>query len=122
MESGSYYWKVAAVTTAGKKGPFSRHRRFRVSSEKIKDRTDAEPPVLEITEFVPVGQMVIVNGRTEPGATLWADNEKIEVSDDGIFYAVLRLRKEGVNKLRFVAQDTAGNEAEIVKSTYVELY
>jgi hypothetical protein len=120
--SGSYYWKVAAVTVAGKRGPFSNHRRFRVSSQKIMDRSDNEPPVLEITEFVPIGLMVIVNGRTEPGATLWADNEKIEVSDDGVFYAVLRLRKEGVNQLRFVAQDTAGNEAEIVKSTYVELY
>jgi hypothetical protein len=120
--SGSYYWKVAAVAAAGTRGPFSGHRRFRVSSQKIMDRSDSEPPVLEITEFVPIGLMVIVNGRTEPGATLWADNEKIEVSDDGIFYAVLRLRKEGVNQLRFVAQDTAGNEAEVVKSTYVEMY
>ena len=88
-------------------GPFSSMRRFRVSSEKIRDRSDTEPPELEITEFVPIGMMVIVNGRTEPGATLWAENEQIDVSDDGTFYTVIRLRKEGVNELRFVAQDTA---------------
>ena len=66
--------------------------------------------------------MVIVNGRTEPGSTLWIDNEKIDVDDDGTFYAVVRLRKEGLNEIRFVAQDTAGNETELVRSTYVEMY
>jgi hypothetical protein len=122
VPSGSYFWRVAAISGNGKRGPFSKHRRFRVSSQKIRDRGDEVPPQLEITEFVPVGLMVIVNGRTEPGATLWADNEKVDVFDDGTFYAVLRLRKEGVNELRFVAQDTAGNETELVRSTYVEIF
>ena len=66
--------------------------------------------------------MVIVNGRTEPGATLWIDNEKIDVYDDGTFYAVVRLRKEGLNEIRFVSQDAGGNETEIMRSTYVEMY
>jgi hypothetical protein len=119
---GSYFWKVAAISNSGKRGPFCKQRRFRVSSQKIRDRGDELPPQLEITEFVPVGLMVIVNGHTEPGATLWADNEKVDVFDDGTFYAVLRLRKEGLNELRFVAQDTAGNETEVVRSTYVEIF
>jgi hypothetical protein len=119
---GTYYWRVAAISAAGLKGPFSTPRRFRISSQKIRDRTDVEPPDLEITEFVHIGMMVIVNGRTEPGATLWADNEKIDVYDDGTFYSVIRLRREGLNKLRFVSQDTAGNEASLVKSAYVETF
>jgi len=122
VPAGTYFWRVAAISGSGKRGPYSKHRRFRVSSEKIRDRADSQPPRLEITEFVPVGLMVIVNGHTEPGATLWADNEKVDVFDDGTFYSVLRLRKEGINELRFVAQDTAGNETEVVKSTYVEIY
>ena len=122
VPTGSYYWKVSAIAANGKAGPFSSMRRFRVSSEKIRDRSDTEPPVLEITEFVPIGMMVIVNGRTEPGATLWAENEQIDVSDDGTFYTVIRLRKEGVNELRFVAQDTAGNEQVVKKPAYVELF
>jgi len=66
--------------------------------------------------------MVIVNGRTEPGATLWINNEKTETYDDGTFYAVVRLRKEGMNDIRFVSQDTAGNEAELTKTAYVEMH
>jgi hypothetical protein len=122
VPAGSYYWKVAVITSADATGPFSPTRRFRVSSQKIRDRSDVVAPELEITEFVPIGMMVIVNGRTEPGATLWINNEKTETYDDGTFYAVVRLRKEGMNNIRFVAQDTAGNEAELTKTAYVEMH
>ena len=121
-DPGSYYWRVAAVSDGGIKGPFSNARRFRIASQQIRDRSDTEAPVLEVTEFVPIGQMVIINGRTEPGSTLWVDNNKVEVYDDGSFNAVVKLRKEGLNELLLVAQDTAGNETTLNKSAYVELY
>ena len=76
----------------------------------------------EVLAALTIGSMVIVNGQTEPGATLWIDNEKIEVSDDGTFYAVVRLRKEGVNEIRFVVQDTAGNETDVERRAYVETF
>ena len=122
VAEGAYHWQVAAITEDGLTGEYSAARRFRVSSQRIKDRADSEPPVLDISEFVQIGMMVIVSGRTEPGATLWADDEKIEVADNGDFYAVIRLRQEGNNDIRFVAQDTAGNEAKIVKRAYVDVY
>jgi hypothetical protein len=119
---GSYYWRVAAISDHGGIGPYSDARRFRIASERIHDQTDTEPPVLDIAEFVPIGAMVIVNGRTEPGATLWVDEEKVDVADDGRFYAVVRLRREGLNRIRFVAQDTAGNESSLSKTALVEAY
>jgi hypothetical protein len=122
VQPGSYYWKVAAVSTRGVTGPFSSPRRFRVSSQQIRDRTDKAPPDLEISDFVAIGAMVVVNGRTEPGANLWVDDEKIEVAENGTFYAVIRLRREGLNELQFVAQDTAGNETALARSAYVENY
>jgi len=122
VPEGAFHWRVAAISPAGVPGPFSSPRRFRVSSQRIRDRSDGEPPALDITEFLSVGAMVIVNGRTEPGASLWVENERIDVYDDGTFYAVVRLRKEGLNDLRFVAQDTAGNETEIRRQTYLEIY
>jgi len=71
---------------------------------------------------VSFGPMVVVNGKTEPGATLWVDSEKVDVLDSGQFSTVVRLRREGFNEVRFVAQDSAGNETELVRKTYVELY
>ena len=66
--------------------------------------------------------MVIINGRTEPGSTLWVDNEKVDVHDDGRFYTVVRLRKEGMNELKLRAQDNAGNEAALTRNAYVETF
>lgn len=122
VPTGTYYWRVAALNPDGARGPFSEARRFRVTSQQIRDAADAEPPPLEIHDFVAVGAMVIVNGSTEPGASLWIDNEKVEVNDNGTFYAVVRLRKEGLNELAFVAQDTAGNETAIRRPAYYEMF
>ena len=114
---------MAAIANAeGVVGPFSEVRRFRVSSQQIRDKTDNEPPKLDIDEFVPIGQMVIINGATEPGSTLWVDSQKIDLYEDGRFNAVVRLRTEGVNDVRIVAQDTAGNETVVTRSAFVEVY
>ncbi len=119
---GDYYWRVAAISRAGVRGPFSDPRRFRVSSQKIRDREDTIPPALEITGFVAVGPMLIINGHTEPGASLWVENERVDVSEDGSFYSVLRLKKEGVSQIRLVAQDNAGNERVLTRPAFVESY
>ncbi len=122
IRTGDYYWKVATVSPAGVRGPYSETRRFRVTSEKIRDTEDTTPPVLELTEKVQTGPMLILNGRTEPGALLWVDNEKVDVYDDGTFYAVVRLRKEGVNDVQIVAQDAAGNVRKMTHRAYVDPY
>ena len=122
IRPGDYYWKVAAVSASGVRGPDSPARRFRVTSHKIRDRDDTAAPALEITEDVQTGPMLILNGKTEPGALLWVDNEKVEVTDDGRFYAVIRLRKEGVNEVALAAQDAAGNVRKLTHRAYVDPY
>lgn len=122
IRAGEYYWKVASISKAGVRGPYSESRRFRVTAQKIRDREDTTPPILEITENVQTGPMLILNGRTEPGALLWVDNEKVDVTGDGTFYAVIRLRKEGVNDVSLVAQDAAGNVRKVTHRAYVDPY
>jgi len=122
VEPGEYYWRVAAISPASVRGPYSEVRRFRITAQKISDKDDTTPPGLAITENVQTGPMLILNGRTEPGALLWVDNEKVEVTDDGTFYAVIRLRKEGVNDVSIVAQDAAGNVKKVTHRAYVDPY
>ena len=66
-----------------------------MTSQKLRDREDTTPPILEITESVQTGPMLILNGRTEPGALLWVDNEKVDVDRRRHVYAVIRLREGG---------------------------
>jgi hypothetical protein len=122
IPSGTYFWKVSAESLSGAEGPFSEVRSFRVTSQRIRDAGDKTPPKLEILEPVQTGPMLIINGKTEPGALLWIDGEKVDVYDDGSFYAVVRLRKEGVNEVVFEAQDAAGNKARVTKRALVESY
>ena len=122
IQPGEYYWKVASVTAEGVQGSYTAPWRFRVTTQALHDKADTTPPNLEITENVQSGPMLILNGRTEPGALLWVDNEKVEVSADGAFYAVIRLRKEGVNDIVLMAQDAAGNVRKLTHRAYVEPY
>ncbi len=119
---GEYYWKVASVFPDGVRGSYSEPWRFRVTSQSLHDREDTTPPILEITESVQSGPMLILNGRTESGAHLWVDNEKVDVTDDGTFYAVIRLRKEGVNDVSLLAQDASGNARKMTHRAYVDPY
>lgn len=122
IKPGEYYWKVASVTAAAVRGPYSAPRRFRVTTHILRDTEDKTPPSLEITEHVQSGPMLILNGKTEPGALLWVDNEKVNVSDSGAFYAVIRLRKEGVNDVVLQAQDASGNVRKLTHRAYVDPY
>jgi hypothetical protein len=122
VPAGEYFWRVAAVGPEGATGPFSEPRRFRITSQKIRDREDSTAPELQVTEKVQTGSMLILNGKTEPGAVLWVDDEKVEVSEDGSFYAVVRLRKEGVNEIVLVVQDAAGNQRKVSQKAFVDAF
>lgn len=117
---GEYFWRVAAISRNGVQGAFSQERRFRVATERIRDRGDTTPPDLQITDKVQTGSMLILNGKTEPGAALWVGEEKVEVAADGSFYAVVRLTKEGVNDVSIIAQDIAGNTRKLTHRAYLD--
>jgi len=119
---GEYFWRVAAATAAGLEGQFSETRHFRVTTQRIRDSSDTTPPDLEISDAVVSGNMLILNGRTEPGSTLWIDNEKQEIDAAGAFSTVVRLRHEGWNDIQLVAQDAAGNERRVTHRVHLDPY
>ncbi len=122
LQEGSYYWRVSAIDAQAVESGFSETRRFKVGGAREQRTEDTIPPPLELMDFLPSGHLVIINGRTEPGAILSVDGQKIDVYDDGAFTAVVRMKKEGLNELVIVAQDPAGNETHMRRSVYVESF
>jgi hypothetical protein len=120
LPEANYYWRVACVNDRGIEGVFSEVRKFKITSSQLRDKSDTTPPKIEIKDTTQTGPLVIINGRTEPGATLWVDSETVDVYDDGTFYAVVRLRKEGVNEITITAQDSSGNEQKMTKKAFLE--
>jgi hypothetical protein len=118
VREGGYYWRVAALF-GNSEGPFSSARKFKVVSGRVTQAGDTTPPAVQIENFLVFASQVIVRGRTEPGALLSVDGQRVDVYDDGSFTTVVPLKHEGVNRVLFVAQDMAGNENRVERSATV---
>jgi FecR protein/Glucodextranase, domain B len=95
LDVGKYYWRVAALDEKGEEGNFSAFARFTVSSAASGPRGDGPPPPLVI-ESVDTRQNILqVKGRTEPGATVTVNGQRVEVDGDGSFNDYITLEKAG---------------------------
>ena len=122
LPEGTYYWRVAAQRDGGVQGAFSEIRRFKVAGGRDTNQEDRTPPALKLSQFLPSGHLVIINGRTEPGTLLTVEGQSIDVYDDGTFTAVIRMKREGKNDIEIVAQDSAGNETRERRSVFFDAY
>ena len=122
LPEGGYYWRVSALDGGDVESPFSETRKFRVAGAREGRIDDREPPNLQLLDFLPSGHLVIISGRTEPGAVLSVGGQAIDVYEDGAFTAVVRLKREGRNDLEIVAQDRSGNETRLRRAVFVESF
>ncbi|KAB2963657.1 MAG: FecR domain-containing protein [Thermoanaerobaculia bacterium] len=119
---GAFEWRVAARTGAGLQGPWSEARTFRVvASLRGSDRGDTTPPLLDIDQVQAYGNVFIVNGRTEPGATLTVNGEAVTVAANGTFAKTVLVQGEGWSFLELAASDPAGNIRRLRHRIFVEV-
>jgi hypothetical protein len=104
LEVGSYFWRVAARDRSGAEGEFSDLWRFALLQAAP---TAVSPPPLSVDTVELRGNILHVRGRTEPGASLTLDGQRLDVQADGTFNefltyeaggpAVVVLRSTGLN-------------------------
>lgn len=82
LDTGTYYWKVAAVDANGDAGAFGGPSRFTLLKSPP---STASPPPLVVEPLELRGNILHVHGRTSPGATVTLDGVRIEVQPDGTF-------------------------------------
>lgn len=117
---GAFYWRVASVSAEGEIGPFSAFRRFRVSGG-AKTSTDRTPPILTMKAPFPLGgQYYTIAGTTEPGATVWINDEEVDVETNGTFQKLVSFGKIGRNVIVIKAIDPAGNQQVQSQTVMVE--
>jgi hypothetical protein len=96
LDTGKYYWKVAAVDTTGVEGPYSDFARFTVSRPQGVGPGSGPAPVLVLQQPLDVRANILqVKGRTEPGATLTVNGQRVDVAPDGSFNEFVTLDKPG---------------------------
>ena len=109
---GSFYWRVASLGPDGDVGPYSGFRRFRVSGgTKSGGTTDRTPPMLRMkAPFHVGGAFYTIAGVTEPGATVFINDEEADVASGGAFQKLVAFDKVGRNVVVIKAVDPAGNQ------------
>jgi len=120
---GTYYWRVAAIDADGAQSDWSSVRRFRLTrGSRRLPMEDHTPPELEVQPARQMGQLFIVEGQTEPGATVTINGEKVDVDASGHFRKAVEASLAGWNDLVVAAVDPAGNRTERRQRVFVEVY
>ena len=81
---------------------------------------DKTPPQVDLEDVRAYGSIVIMNGRTEPGATVEVNGEDTSVNADGTFTKTVQLAAEGWSFVEIRARDAWGNETVRKQRVYVE--
>lgn len=118
---GSFYWRVASVGPDGEPGPFSPFRRFRVSGGGKGPTSDRTPPALTMkAPFHVGGQFYTIAGTTEPGVTLFINDEEVDVESSGAFQKLVSFGRVGRNDVVVKAIDPSGNQTVQSQIVFVE--
>lgn len=124
QEEGSYFWRVATLAKANATSEWSEIRRFRVLSGRAVEGTAADrtPPDLVLQRPQVIGSLVIVMGKTEPGAAVTVNGEPAEPDASGVFKKTISIQKEGLNTIVVKAVDGAGNETERRETALIQSF
>jgi hypothetical protein len=119
---GAFYWRVASVGADGDTGPFSAFRRFRVSGggRGVTSMDKTPPPLTMKQPFLVGSQFYIIAGATEPGATVFVNDEEVDVDSNGAFQKLVSFGKLGPNTVVIKAADAAGNTTVKSQTVIVE--
>jgi Glucodextranase, domain B len=122
-DEGTFYWRVAAVDSDGARGKWSETRSFRVASLKgVAGTEDKTPPELTLEEVRIHGIMVLVSGRTEPGATVTINGEPVSVQLSGYFNKTIQMKEAGRKFITAVATDAWGNSTEEKRRVFIDAF
>ena len=123
LEAGTYFWRVATMGAEDLRSEWSSVRRFRIfSSDQQSLLQDMVPPALEVFPPHQLGNMFIVEGRTELGATVTINGEVVKLDSTGRFRKTVEVMQDGWNHLIIQAEDPSGNVTERRERVHVEVY
>lgn len=104
LGAGEYYWRVSAHDGRAE-GPFALPRLLSLRRDRDPPRLDIDPLESESTR-----QKIRIKGRSEAGASIYIDGERLDAGPDGAFGHEITLQR-GFNVVVIEAVDEAGNLA-----------
>jgi hypothetical protein len=102
LQEGTYFWQVRSIGQDGKESIESETYRFTIAPKG--NGTLA----LELGDFVQLGHVIEVKGRTEPNARVMVNGQEAVVGTDGAFRHFTNPLPTGENVITVTAQDSKG--------------
>jgi len=120
---GTYFWRAALMGENDVESEWSQVRRLRIySSLQRAIQADRTAPQLTLMPTQQLGAMFIIQGRTESGAAVTVNGERVVTDADGHFRKMIEIPREGWNNIEVLATDPAGNETSRKERVFVEVY
>jgi FecR protein. len=120
---GAFYWRVASMGAGGDMGPVSAFRRFRVNGagHEGAPAQEAPAPVLQLNRPYSIGgPFYMIEGTTDPGATVLINDEEADVEASGHFKKLVSFNKIGRNLVVVRAINAAGKQTRLSETVLVE--
>jgi len=120
---GAFYWRVASTGPSGDIGPFSAFRRFRVNGggHEGAPALATPAPALQLKRPYPIGgPFYMIEGTTDPGATVLINDEEADVDASGHFKKLVSFNKVGQNVVTVKAINAAGKQTVLSETVLVE--
>jgi hypothetical protein len=117
---GSYYWRVAALSSDGNSSDWSPVRRFKMLTEPPPQVAGGQPPRLTVSQPQQMGNLFLIFGKTDPGVIVTVNADPADVEPDGSFKKTVTVDREGYATLLIKAVDAAGNETVKQVKVFVE--
>jgi hypothetical protein len=95
LDLGHYYWRVSAADKDEVEGDYSNFSKFTVTRPTGPGTGNGPPPPLLLDPLDVRTNIVQVKGRTEPGATVTVNGQRVEVQEDGSFNEFITLQEPG---------------------------
>jgi hypothetical protein len=116
MPEGAYYWVVTAMDARGKESIESEKNRF----TEIPKGTADVPMVLELEDFQQQAHIIIIKGKTEPGARVMVNGQEVpSVQEDGTFTYYTPPLPTGESVITVTAQNSKGGVATQTKRVVI---
>jgi hypothetical protein len=119
LDTGKYYWRVAAVDKDNVEGAFSEFARFTVTRRAGGATAGGPPPPLTIDALDVRTNILQVKGRTEAGASVTVNGQPVDVQEDGTFNEYITLDKPGRQIVTIRSTGLSGGVREEKRSVVV---
>jgi hypothetical protein len=117
LDVGKYYWKVSAIDKANVEGSPSESARFTVA--RAAGSAAQPPPPLTIDALDVRTSILQIKGRTEAGAAVTVNGQRVEVQSDGTFNEFIMLEKVGKQDVKIRVVGINGGIREETRSVVV---